>query len=604
MSLDPPQMLYISPAFEQIWKMPVSAVLGDPRLWIDTIVAEDRGRVNLLYEELVSGRVDRYDISYRIVDGHGAIRWIRDTGAVTSDSHGVGRVILGVVEDSTDLHSSEHSLRQRIEWFGLMTEQSPVVLWTTDRKLRFTSSAGSGLKMIGARPNQSVGVSLFEYFQTQDHEYEPIKRHLEALQGQETEYELSLHDRVYKSRLRPFRDTTGTVIGVIGAAFDITDVKQAEAAILESGETYRTLIECNPELVALVVDGKLAYVNESLLRVTGYAPAEMIGRSLAEFVIPEDRQRAGERIRAVMLGETPRPTEYRTIRKDGVVRTIEVLSHRISYHGKPAMVSFIHDISERKEVEEELRRHGQELERIVEDRTSMIRELERQRSETEKLAATGRMAARVAHEINNPLAGIKGAFRLIRDAVPETHPHYNYVGLIDREIERIANIVQLMFRLYRPGRTQWQLVDVETCIHDVVSLIALTAAKRHVRIETGAIEAQRLQLPVGYLEQILFNLIQNAMEASPPGGTVSITAGPGPTGAMICVSDNGPGVPVDLQKRIFEPFFSTKADSEPAGLGLGLSVTRSLAESIGGSVEYSDRPGGGSVFTVILPAES
>lgn len=604
MSLDPPQMLYISPAFEQIWKMPAVAVLGEPRLWIETIVAEDRGRVNLLYEEVVSGQVDRYDISYRIVDGHGSIRWIRDTGTVTSDPEGAGRVILGVVEDSTDLHRSEHSLRRRIEWFGLMTEQSPVVFWTTDRKLRFTSSTGTGLQAIGLKPNQAVGISLFEFFQTQDHDYEPIKCHFQALQGFETEYELAWSDRVYKSRLRPFRDTTGTIIGVIGVAFDITDVKQAEAAILESGETYRTLIEHNPELVALVVEGKLAYVNESLQRVTGYTPAEMIGRSPVEFVIPEDRQRAGERIRAVMSGDVPRPTEYRTIRKDGVLRTIEVLAHRISYHGKPAMVTFIHDISERKQVEDELRRHGQELERIIEARTSTIRELERQRSESEKLAATGRMAARVAHEINNPLAGIKGAFRLIRDAVPETHPHYNYVGLIDREIERIANIVQLMFRLYRPGRTQWQLVDVETCIHDVVSLVALTAEKRHVRIEMGAIEAQRLQLPVGYLEQILFNLIQNAMEASPAGGTVSITAGPGPTGAVICVSDNGPGVPEDLQKNIFEPFFSTKSGGEPAGLGLGLSVTRSLAESIRGSVEYSDRLGGGAVFTVVLPAES
>lgn len=603
MSLDPPRMLFVSPAFEQIWKLPVSTVLGDPEIWIDTIVAEDRDRINRLYESLLSGATDRYDTSYRIIDGHGALRWIRDTGTTVTSPNGDGRLVLSTVEDSTDLHRSEHSLRQRVEWFSLLIEQSPVILWTTDRKLRYTSAAGLGLNSLGVKQNENIGKSLFEYFQTQDHEYLPIRMHLRALQGEECDYPFEWMGRSYKNLLRPFRDTQGEVVGVIGVAFDITELLQAEAALLESVETHRTLIENNPELVALVVDGKLAYVNDALQRVIGYTPQEMIGRSPVEFVIPEDRARAGERIRAVMSGDTPTPSEYRTIRKDRVLRTIEVLAQRISYRGRPALVAFIHDITARKEVEDRVRAHGAELERLVEERTIQIRELERQRSESEKLAATGRMAARVAHEINNPLSGIKSAFRLIRDAVSPGHPHFNYVELIDREIERIASIVQLMYRLYRPGVTQWQLVSVEACVRDVVALIGLTTEKRKITIQRGDTECPRIHLPLGYLEQILFNLIQNAMEATPSGGTVDVSYGPAPIGVAISVSDRGPGIPEALRAKIFEPFFSTKTAEEPAGLGLGLSVTRSLAESVGGSVEYTDRPGGGATFTVMIPLQ-
>lgn len=608
MSLDPPRMLYISPAFERIWQVPVSVVMGDPELWIETIILEDRARVDQLYRGILDGQVNRYDISYRIVDGDGAVRWIRDTGTVLQEENGGGRVVLGIVEDCTDLHRSEHSLNRRIEWYELVTEQVPVSMWTTDRDLRFTSSAGLGLAVLGLKPNELVGITLPDFLKTEDREQKAIKEHLRALEGAEPEYDYQLDlehvTRIYRTKLRPFRDTQGNIIGVIGIAIDITEQRQAEAAIHESVETYRTLIEFNPELVALVVDGKLAYVNDSLRRVTGYEPSEMIGRSPVEFVIPEDRQRAGERIMAVMAGDTPKPSEYRTIRKDGVVRNIEVLAQRISYRGKPALVAFIHDITARKAVEEDVRRHGQELERLVEERTELIRELERQRSESEQLAATGRMAARVAHEINNPLAGIKSAFRLIRGAVPDSHPHFHFVELIDREIDRIANIVKLMYRLYKPGTVQPQLIALDTCVKDVVSLISLTAESRGVRVEVGEIDCSQVMLPLGQVEQILYNLIQNALEASPPGETVEVTAGPSPQGIVVCVSDRGPGVPSELQMQIFEPFYSTKSGGETAGLGLGLSVTRSLAESIGGSVEYSDRPGGGAMFTVIIPGDT
>jgi hypothetical protein len=601
LALDPPQVLYMSPAFERIWQMPVEAALGNPEILIDTILPDDRGRVRAYYDQILAGTLDHYDINYRIKDGMGSVRWIRDTGTVVDSPEGDGRLVIGIAEDCTELHRSEHTLRQRIEWFELLSTQSPVVFWTTDHKLRFTSSIGLGLEHLGLKPNQAVGMSLFEYFQTRDHEFLPIRQHFEALRGREVEYEQSWMDRHFRSRLRPLRASSGSIIGVAGAAFDITATRQAELAIRESEKTFRTLIEFNPDFVFVLVDGKVAYVNSSFLAASGYTLEEMTGRSATELLVPEERERGMRRIREILAGDVPRLTEYQLLLRDGSTLPVEILGQLITYHGKQAIFGLMRDITRHKKIEDEYRRHGEELERLVQERTMRIRELERQRAEHEKLAATGRMAARIAHEINNPLAGIKSAFRLIRDAVPATHPHHEYVGLIDREIDRIARVVQLMFRLYRPGRAQYQRVVVADCIRDVASLLRLTAEKKRVSIETGPVDGPTVDLPVGYLEQILFNLIQNAVEASHTGQVVHIDVETYPASLAVRVSDRGSGVAPELHDQIFEPFFTTKTHGDGAGLGLGLSVTRSLAESVGGSVDYADRPGGGTVFTLILP---
>jgi signal transduction histidine kinase len=227
---------------------------------------------------------------------------------------------------------------------------------------------------------------------------------------------------------------------------------------------------------------------------------------------------------------------------------------------------------------------------------------ERERMETATLAATGQIAAMVAHEINNPLAGIKNSFLLIKDAVPESHPHHAYVGRIEKEIDRISGIVRQMFSLYQPAARGPCVCGVDETVQDVVALLA--AAARHDDVTLDAALGGRIAVEMkheGALRQVLFNVVQNAVEASPPGGIVHIRAEVVGRVAAITVADEGAGIDQRIRARIFEPFFSSKTGRTTSGLGLGLSISKQLVNAAGGELHLESGGERGTVCRITLP---
>jgi PAS domain S-box-containing protein len=386
-------------------------------------------------------------------------------------------------------------------------------------------------------------------------------------------------------------------------------IDQLRAAGVEDMETY--LREHPEEVLACARAVRILSANRAAMELYNTETLEEFSRFCTENIRKHTTDVFRRGLTLVAEGKTEFDMDYKTIRGDG-----KPLFVRLRWSAAPGceqslervLVSVV-DLTERKEAEEvarraeiQLRRYSEELEEMVKDRAMRIRELERQRTESEKLAATGRMAARIAHEINNPLAGIKNSFLLLRKIMDVEHPHYRYADRLQKEIDRIAQIIRKMFDLYSPDPKKRVKVGLNDAVRDVASIMQSTFRSAGIEVALDMPDTPiEVSLPVGYLDQVLFNLVQNAIEASESGDVVTISTGIERDSVFVHVSDLGCGVPPDIKNRIFEPFFTTKGETGGMGLGLGLAVSKGMVEAMGGTIEVRDNSPKGTLFTVVLP---
>jgi two-component system NtrC family sensor kinase len=227
--------------------------------------------------------------------------------------------------------------------------------------------------------------------------------------------------------------------------------------------------------------------------------------------------------------------------------------------------------------------------------TAALKENQRALVETEKLAGIGRLAAGVAHEINNPLGVILGYSRLLRKKAEGSVAEE--LSIIEQETLRCQEIVEGLLDLSRPMDAPIQPVDLRELCDEVV--LRLTESRQlggvEVRVEGEATVRGQAQK----LRQVIFNLIKNAVEAAGRGGRVQVRVGAGPHGVEVAVADSGPGIRDSARGKLFEPFFTTK----PTGTGLGLAVSRAIARAHGGDIVADGAPLGGALFTLRLPPE-
>ncbi|MCP4142787.1 MAG: response regulator [Chloroflexi bacterium] len=218
--------------------------------------------------------------------------------------------------------------------------------------------------------------------------------------------------------------------------------------------------------------------------------------------------------------------------------------------------------------------------------------------QAEKMAAAGRLTASIAHEINNPLQAVRNCLHLAgREDLPEPRRD-EYFGLAETELERLTTTVQRMLDFYRPGTVAPTEIDLEEILKHVLGLMATQLQKRNVVVETKLPKKlTHILAESAQLQQVFLNLILNAYDAMPAGGTLEISARKKKKNVEITFQDEGTGIKAEDQANIFEPFISTK----DGGTGLGLTVSYNIIAALGGELELLQNDLEGACFQVTLP---
>jgi two-component system NtrC family sensor kinase len=262
-----------------------------------------------------------------------------------------------------------------------------------------------------------------------------------------------------------------------------------------------------------------------------------------------------------------------------------------------------------KRAREDLKNLNESLERKVEERTAALKNAQAQLIQSEKLSSLGTLAASVAHEINNPLAGILTYAKLLIRMQEEGETGSNAretivrnLRLVQREAERCSVIVRNLLDFARQRPLTLESVDINQAAEEALSLLAHQIALQGITLEKRLAAVPSIRADFGQLRQAIVNVALNACQAMPQGGTLTVTTAAlaGEAGVRVSVSDTGPGMPAGQLARIVDPFFTTKEK----GTGLGLSVVYGIVERHGGKLEVDSEVGRGTTVVFSLPVSA
>jgi nitrogen fixation negative regulator NifL len=409
--------------------------------------------------------------------------------------------------------------------------------------------------------------------------------------------------------ITPIRDNSGKRTHFVAIKHDITEKTLAQEALQASELRYRRLFESAKDGI-LILDadsGQIVDVNPYLIEMLGFSKEELAGKELWE--IGPFKDIVASRAAFAQLRERGY-IRYKNLpleSREGHIRQVEFVSN--SYlAGSRVIQCNVRDITERKLAEEELRRTNQYLEGTfaeLQTKTQELASMTQQLWQSSKLATMGELAASVAHELNNPLATVALRAEALMEELPLDDSKFNSVKIISQEVERMATLVGNLLSFSRRSHPEISTLDLREEVVNSLEFIEHYLGVNKVDVvrdfasDLPSVLADRQQL-----RQVFLNLITNASDAMPAGGTLTLRAFSGFLGARAAVvvefSDTGTGVQTGDLPKLWEPFFTTKPEGK--GTGLGLAICRRTVEGHHGIIELETSPGKGATVRITLPA--
>ncbi len=481
----------------------------------------------------------------------------------------------------------------------ILVQQIPAVLWTTDRDLVFTSSEGAGLKVLGRRQNDVVGVPLTEYFGTSDPSFPALAAHVEALKGSPTTYSIVWMSRHFDCLVEPLYDTSGNIIGTIGLGRDITERVEADER-LRTSQRHLADAQRITHLGSWELDlTDLAHVNrnplrwsDEVFRIFGYRPGEIevSNESFFARVHPEDRDRIAKAVSlAIEQGEKYK-IDHRIVLPNGEERIVHERSEiEVDESGRPRrMIGTIQDVTAIRRAEEEIRKLNAELERRVQERTA---ELEA-------------FAYSISHDLRAPLRAIDGFTRIIEeDYLPALPQEAAEVFSTVREnAQRMGRLLEAILAFSRLGQAEMKMADVDLnqVVQDVHDSLSHETEGRQVEWITAHLPTVKGE-PL-MIHQLYFNLLSNALKFTRPRSHARIEVGcqRANSNHTLFVRDNGVGFPSAQAPLLFGFFQRLHRSDQFEGNGVGLAFASRIVKRHGGQIWAESEEGIGTKISFTL----